>query len=192
MKLRVQQHNRWDVREVIFTKDNGKYLSFPLPCGRHDMICEANLTKYVDKLVTFLTEETMEVKQVDEMVEKLRVLTQERKALDKELSANKLEVGLLHAQLKSVLEDEGRDSYKCASGTFSYKFIPTFRVPSDEENREIFFNHLKEEGLYDSMITVHSAKINSYGVQLKEDKGEDYKIPGIDQGDDRIKYSFRK
>lgn len=134
----------------------------------------------------------MEVKQVDEMVEKLRVATQKRKEIERDLSEVKLEIGLLQGQLKSILEDEGRDSYKCPSGTFSYKYVPTFRVPSDEANREVFFQHLKDEGLFDSMITVHSATINSYGLQCKEDKGEEYTIPGIDQGEDRIKYSFRK
>jgi hypothetical protein len=134
----------------------------------------------------------MEVKQVDELVEKLRVSTQKRKEIERDLSEVKLEIGLLQGQLKSVLEEEGRDSYKSPSGTFSYKYVPTFRVPSDEANRATFFQHLKDEGLFDSMITVHSATINSYGLQCKEDKGEEYTIPGIDQGEDRIKYSFRK
>ena len=60
----------------------------------------------------------------------------------------------------------------------------TVKMPKDPEDKKLFFNHLKTEGIFDEMITVHSQRLNSYYNecfdQSIEEKNIEFKIPGLE------------
>lgn len=58
------------------------------------------------------------------------------------------------------------------------------RVPKTREARESFFDYLKQQGVYDSMITVNSRTLNSWVKAESESQLEqgnvDFRVPGIE------------
>lgn len=90
----------------------------------------------------------------------------------------------LELKILEVLKEEGKDSYKSEFGTVSISHRTSFKVPQSPEDRVLFFNYLKDKGVFDNLITVNSATLNSFcKVELEQaiEKGEalDFAIPGI-------------
>jgi hypothetical protein len=98
--------------------------------------------------------------------------------------------------IKGMLENLEMDSYKGKAGTFSYNMVESFRVPKDLENRKLFFDFLKEKGVYETMISVNSKTLNAFAkeeLRAAEDSGElDFTIPGLEKTDPAPTYTMRK
>jgi hypothetical protein len=95
-------------------------------------------------------------------------------------------------ELVSILEDEGRDSYKSPYGNFSFKYIETCKVPKETSDREAFFGYLKERGVYEDLITVNSATLNAFYKGEVESYGDEFEIPGIIKSEPYARVSMRK
>jgi hypothetical protein len=69
-------------------------------------------------------------------------------------------------------------------------------MPSDPDARSQFFGFLKSEGIFEDMITVHSARLNSFYDErfeaAKAAHATDFKIPGIEPGAHYKTISLRK
>lgn len=59
----------------------------------------------------------------------------------------------------------------------------SYKVPKTPQERCEFFNHLKDKGIYEDLITVHSQTLNSWAKKeievAKEMGATDFKIPGL-------------
>lgn len=79
-------------------------------------------------------------------------------------------------------EFKGKDKNKV-----SIKRKKTAKMPLDSEGREELFNFLKEKGDFDDLISIHSAKFNSYyNMEREQAIANDpeaemfFKMPGVD------------
>jgi hypothetical protein len=97
-------------------------------------------------------------------------------------------------RLATILESHGKSKYVSEHGTVSYKYVSTYKVPKDDDSRAAFFAHLREKGIYDSMITVNSRTLNSWAKAEEAAHPEDidFQIPGIDKGDPELVVSMTK
>lgn len=87
-------------------------------------------------------------------------------------------------------------------GTFFLKSNFSVKVPKVDDDRAAFFAYLKEQGIFDSMITVNSATLNAWykqemdAITERAAKGEDvdpdFKIPGIEEPKPYNQLQFRK
>lgn len=117
--------------------------------------------------------------------------------------AAKAEASRIYTELKSmqeefaeILEAHGRTKYQSENGTFSFKYEQNWSLSANPEEKQAFFEYLKEKGLYDSMITVNSRTLNSFCKHEEEAALEhndvDISIPGLNKSDPFIKVSMRK
>lgn len=93
------------------------------------------------------------------------------------------ELEAAEAQMVMLLTENDMRSYKAPAGNVVLAFRTSVKTPKTPEDREAFFAHLKEQGLYDAMVTVNSATLNAfYKDQLeraKLDGRDDFEIPGL-------------
>lgn len=87
-------------------------------------------------------------------------------------------------KILAVLNSHSLEKYHHPElGTAYIKKRFTYKVPKDDASRHAFFSFLKEKGLFESMITVHSATLNSFAkteMEIAADSGAtDFKIPGL-------------
>lgn len=89
----------------------------------------------------------------------------------------------LKARVMAYMEEFEKDKYSSNEGTLTVQNKFSVQVPKDEEKKLQFFNWLKEKGIFDGTITVHSATLNSlYNSMLEESGDPDFEIPGIGKG----------
>jgi hypothetical protein len=141
-------------------------------------------------------ESVITVKKLQEEIERsfyLRKCYDEAKTLSDKAYARYQEVSMKAA---AMLEGQGLDKFHAPSGTFSYKYEESYRVPKTPENREKFFAYLRAKGIYEEMISVNSQTLNSFAKTEEknalDDGNFDFKIPGIEKGTPILKPVMRK
>ena len=85
----------------------------------------------------------------------------------------------------ALLKDIKRDSYKSPAGTLGITRRTSVKMPRDPEARERFFSHLKEQNLYDNMITINSQTLNAWYKQefdqaTLEKRVSEFSVPGLE------------
>jgi len=132
------------------------------------------------------------VKQLEAMVAecfRLREQYQEAKKVSGEYYKKLTE---MQNQVIEVLTELGKTSYVSDVGTFSFKVQESFRVPKTPEARKMFFDFLKEKGIYDDMISVNSMTLNSWAkAEIESSDSLDYQIPGLEKSEPSFKASMR-
>lgn len=125
------------------------------------------------------------VKDLDNLCTQIR---DQRAKADEVRAALKREQGALdelEQRFIATLEQLGKTSYDAADARFGISYRSSVRVPQGDD-RERFFNFLKETGEFDSLITVNSQTLNGWYKQKFEsakESGEllDFKVPGLDE-----------
>ncbi len=118
-----------------------------------------------------------------------------------EYEAAKQESNSLFAKFKILqsdhierLESLAMKSYKTDAGNFSFTMVES--VSLDQENKDEFWDYLREKGLFNSMITINSATLNSWAKQEfaeQEESGSlDPQVPGLNKKPPFAKASMRK
>lgn len=89
-------------------------------------------------------------------------------------------------ELLTIMEKAGLDNQRIAGLGIVYtqsKF--TVSMPKDPEKKKDFFNYLREKGIFEDTVTVHSNTLNSYYKTEMDNAIEagntDFKIPGLDE-----------
>lgn len=82
------------------------------------------------------------------------------------------------------LKDNGMEKYFIPDvGTAYVSTRFTYKVPKTPEEREAFFSYLKQKGVYNDMVTVHSQTLNSWAkaeIDAAITNGaSDFKVPGL-------------
>lgn len=136
---------------------------------------------------------------VSEYKEKCKQLKEFSLAIDNkkiELKHLNEEYEKLENELMAMLEADEMDSFKSEYGTVYRSFFESVSMPQSEQDREAFFTYLRENGLYDSMITVNSQKLNGFYRKESEaakERGElFFTIPGLGQPKTSPRLGFRK
>lgn len=110
-----------------------------------------------------------------------RAKVDEMESLLKDEKASLLEIQL---KIQAHMEELGKDNYKADDGTVYIQNRLAFKVPADPESRAKFFDHLREKGAFDSLITVNYQTLNSFckaEVEQALAKGiTGYRVPGIE------------
>lgn len=138
------------------------------------------------------------INQLEELCEKMRKLDDEIEADKKALSTKNEEYSKMEAQAVQWLDEMKKTSYKSNHGTIIKNDRWRVNLPQTEEDRAAFFNYLKEQGIFEKMITVNSNSLNSYYMKewehVKETNPEDalnFSIPGIQEPKVHKTLSFR-
>lgn len=88
----------------------------------------------------------------------------------------------LEAKLLAALEENKLKSFQSEFGKIETRQRMSVKIPQ-AENRELFFNYLKEKGQFDALITVNSATLNSWYKQENENAINNKKmfyVPGLE------------
>jgi hypothetical protein len=124
----------------------------------------------------------------DLRVEEERV-SQTKKAITAELEAAENE-------MITLLVENQMKNYKAPCGLISLSHRTSVKTPKTPEDRAAFFEYLKQQGLYDSMISVNSLSLAAlYKEEFKKaiDAGAtDYEMPGIREVTINPSISFRR
>lgn len=129
-------------------------------------------------------------KQMREKQDEIDETSEKLKSLNEEMS--KLEI-----QAMALLKAGGKKSYSSPYGTIGRVQHWNVKLPQGEENRQAFFQYLKEKGLYEDYRTVHATKLKSHFLEEKrflEDNDPieaiNFKIPGLEDATVYEKVSF--
>ena len=139
--------------------------------------------------------ESVTVEDLDTLVQQI---FHERHKIDKMEDAVKEEkkkLNLLEQSAIHHLEQLNRESYKTDFGTIRISNIYRYRLPETPEAKQAFFGYLKNQGVFESMATVHSATYNSYcqaELAAAQQRGEFLALPGVPEPDVFKKLSVRK
>lgn len=102
----------------------------------------------------------------------------------------------MQQKIIATLEELNLTSYKSQVGTFGYRYEESFLIPKDLENRQKFFDFLKQKGVYDTMISVNSKTLNAFAkaeMAAEEAAGQlDYQIPGLQKSAPVARATMRK
>lgn len=109
---------------------------------------------------------------------KLDELEAEAKVYSKELEAAK-------GSILSYMKHFEKEKYVHGGATFYTQQRFTVSMPKSDEQRQEFFDYLKEREIFEETITVHSQTLNSfYKSEMEkavEEGNVDFKIPGLEE-----------
>lgn len=92
-----------------------------------------------------------------------------------EAKKTKEEVDKLEHKILSYMKEYGLPMFEGPFGRVSVKNYATVSQPATPEDKALFFDYLKEQGIYDQMISVNSRTLNSWvnrEIESKEKNGE--------------------
>lgn len=143
-----------------------------------------------------VVDKTITVKELQEQIELSFKLRKEYERAKKESDKAYAEFQNASMKAANMLANLELDKFHTPSGTFSYTYQESYRVPKSPEAREKFFNFLREKGVYDEMVSVNSQTLNSFAKTEEKnalDEGIfDFQIPGIEKSAPVIKPIMRK
>jgi hypothetical protein len=123
--------------------------------------------------------EISELQDICKQVFDQRELTDNAKKLYSDENAR---LDALEAKLLAALEENKLKSFQSEFGKIETRQRMSVKIPQ-AENREVFFNYLKEKGQFDALITVNSATLNSWYKQENENAINNKKlffVPGLE------------
>lgn len=89
----------------------------------------------------------------------------------------------LELRVMETLKALDKKSYASKAGNFIISHKLSVKIPQTDAERAAFFQYLKDRGMFETMIGVHSAKLNSFYKEefeaAKQRGDEDFEIPGI-------------
>lgn len=125
---------------------------------------------------------------IQQLEQKIQLLADEERYADEakaELAKRVEVVENTKSWLCAFMREHNKSSYPSTWGTLVRRIRQTYGVPKTNEDRDLFFGYLKAKGIFENLITVHSATLNSYvsGEQdAAAERGEfDFTVPGLGQ-----------
>jgi hypothetical protein len=115
---------------------------------------------------------------------RLKELRATQQSLKVELDKVQCEYELIANEVMSELDINGVESIKIDGTLFYTETRQSVRIPKSLEDKERFFNYLRDLSLYDEMISVNSATLNSFYKTMSEEAEKDgvleFQMPGIE------------
>jgi hypothetical protein len=157
-----------------------------------------NKTKKEEQMFEEEPKKELSLQEMDALVEKLR-LSKERYQEDKAISdASNAQYREVEAEVMSVLEEAGKDTYISEHGRVTLVKKLAVRVPKTLDEKRDFFAWLREnkgEETADHYMTVNSQSLNRLYNDLTEEygaRGEVLEIDGLEMPTYRETLQFRK
>lgn len=98
---------------------------------------------------------------------------EERDDLEAKAKAIGKEADEMEAKILAHLTEYGMPNFKGAFGTVSIRNTKTVYQPETMEEKLKFFDYLREQGVYDSMVSVNSRTLSSWATKEIEAKEKD-------------------
>lgn len=138
----------------------------------------------------------METNSLTSKLEELLMERDEKAELEARIDEIQKRINTLENLIIEGMEDANIDKLSAHGKTFSVLYNYSAKTPKTPEDKQAFFGWLKEQGLFDSMITVNSQTLNSLYNRLRNDaikKGDNFfTIDGITEIDSYKKLSVRQ
>jgi transcriptional regulator of heat shock response len=116
---------------------------------------------------------------VNELAEKRELYAEEKKRLsEKNQELEELEIGI-----KRIMEAAGIERFDADTVTVFRKEKTSVRMPKTPEQREALFNYLREQGIFEQLVSINSQTLQSWykhEVEARETAGQVGNIPGIE------------
>lgn len=125
----------------------------------------------------------MGVKQLQEKVDAWHLLRNEKAALETQVAKIQEKLNPLTAELVKILETMDLKRFDGTLGRVNLVTINYVNSPKGETEKKAFFDHLKAEGIFEDMASVHHKTINSYFNEKYERavaEGTELNIPGLE------------
>lgn len=128
-------------------------------------------------------------------IAELSNLRKEKEDQEKKIKSIKEKVYELEKIIMAILEENGLKSFKSEEfGEVQTRSRFTVRAPQGE-NKEIFFNYLKEKGEFEALATIHSNTLNAWYKTEAERSASEKKIfsaPGLDLPQEYKTITYKK
>lgn len=102
----------------------------------------------------------------------------------------------LKSEIIRILEAAELERFDADSVTVFRKDKQTVSMPKEPAQRRAFFEHLREKGIFEDMVTINHQTLNAWFKREQEeaeDRGDvDYRVPGIDEVKTYSDLSVRK
>lgn len=135
------------------------------------------------------------IQQLEDKARELREVNEEYDKLKIEMDKLNEKEAKVQRELMGLLEAAEITSYKSKYGQIIMSTLSSVSIPSGDEKQR-FFEYLKEQGIYDEVVSVNSRWLNSYYKKEKEaaDARGDifFKIPGLGEPFQKTRLSFKK
>lgn len=122
------------------------------------------------------------VQDLDNLVAELRAAREEKDRISALLTEQNKVVVNLEAKAAAFLKELGRDNFASPHGTVYMRRTWSWTLPKADEDKLAFRAWLRERGIEDQYLTVHSASFNSLcnaEREAAEKNGEFASIPGV-------------
>lgn len=129
--------------------------------------------------------------------QRIRLIKDEIERMDAEYERLNENLSVESGKFIDMLRSAGKESYKSDVGTATIGYRTSVRLPDNDADREAFFQWLRDRGIYESTVGVHSSKLKSlYEAELEaarnRGEGMDFVIPGIKNVTTTEWLSFRR
>jgi hypothetical protein len=138
--------------------------------------------KTTDVAAQWYEEETnseITVPEFEDLCEKVFSQNKFCKEIDAHLELEKEILKKMKVKLMALMTEFGKSKYSSNAGTLFKKSEFSVKTPKDPESRELFFAWLKEQGLFDNLISVNSKTLVSLYNSKLEEVGPEFQMPGI-------------
>ena len=123
------------------------------------------------------------IEELNRLCEKMYELKAEASALSEQSKAKNKEVLLLQQNILEIFEENEMTSHSGSFGKIIKSKRYSVKKPASEEDKAAFFGYLKEQGIFEDMVSVHSSTLQGYvkqEIEAKEAEGKlGWKPPGI-------------
>lgn len=133
-----------------------------------------------------MSEHSISVKELDEMVENLFKMKKEIQDEEDKISEKSKILEALKTKIIVTLKEHERESYRSDMGMVTVSQKWRVKLPANDIEKAKLIEHLRERGLFEKYVSVNSNSLNSlfmtdWEIAQKEGKGMDFKMPGIDE-----------
>lgn len=126
---------------------------------------------------------SMTVKELDDLTSEIFTLKSDKDKIEETLSELNKSLQAKERKCIEVMKELHLESFKGSGGTLTPYDKVSYGVPKTEEDRQAFFNYLKERQVFDGMVTVHHATLNAYVTQAFNEAKERgdifFSVPGL-------------
>lgn len=136
------------------------------------------------------------VKDLDSLIEQLRIKEEEKDKIEALLTEKNKEISSLELRATEVLKSLEREEYDSPFGKISFEEVFQVKQPADE-NKHLLWDWMKEKGIFERYAQVHATALKSLFKTERNiaiENGEDpitFALPGMEPATIFEKLKFR-
>jgi len=136
------------------------------------------------------------IKELNAACEKYALLRERKKQAEDIVDGIQAEVKELEVKILAYLKEYAMPNFKGSFGTISIKTSKSISQPEDMQAKLEFFEYLKAQGVFESMVAVNSKTLSSWAskeIEAKEKEGVfGWTPPGLKPASEFQSLSLRK